>query len=297
MRFSDTVSELLTGSFANDEISKNELEIFQKQYLQCSFRCRFIACTTTSLGFATEALRASHEKLHVKRLFCDMPNCSRGRIGFQRPRDLNAHKRMYHEEGSILVPPRVRKTFEPEIVMNQLYSSSSDGGLLQQSMSIQPGAIAQKQQDMMKHKISLTFTPDQITTALAESSELAKQQKAFSVLVNEKLPSALDVNLICSLDHQSVVCCVDISADDNLIATGCNQSAQVFNIRTGEKKRHFNIDVDSSSTSDLYCRCVRFTNDGRYLIAGSEDKLVTVSTLFSFIYLGKQHITLTFYII
>ncbi|KAL6812597.1 hypothetical protein V8C40DRAFT_256786 [Trichoderma camerunense] len=276
VRFGDTVSELLRESFANDEISKNELDVFRKQYLQCSFRCRFIACTTTSLGFATEALRASHEKLHVKRLFCNMPNCSRGKIGFQRPRDLNAHKRMYHEEGSILVPPRVRKTFEPEIVMNQVYPSSSDGGLLRQSINIQPGAPAQKQQDMIKHKISLTLDSDQITTALAESRELAQQQKAFSILVNEKLTSTLDVNLICSFDHQKVVCSVDISADDNLVATGCNQSAQVFNIRTGEKKCHFNINVHNLSNDELYCRCVRFTNDGKYLIAGSEDKLVTV---------------------
>ena len=91
------------------DISNEQLDKFRRQYSLCSFRCRFTPCTSSSLGFPSESVRAFHEKLHVKRLFCGRPNCARGRIGFARLKDLDTHNKTYHEEGSILVPLRIRK--------------------------------------------------------------------------------------------------------------------------------------------------------------------------------------------
>lgn len=33
----------------------------------------------------------------------------------------------------------------------------------------------------------------------------------------------------------SVVCCVRFSADGKYLATGCNRTAQIFDVKTGEK--------------------------------------------------------------
>ncbi len=45
------------------------------------------------------------------------------------------------------------------------------------------------------------------------------------------------VDLAHTLDHSSVVCCVKFSGDGRHLATGCNKSAQIYDVETGEKTR------------------------------------------------------------
>lgn len=86
----------------------------------------------------------------------------------------------------------------------------------------------------------------------------------------------LDVGLVHTLQHESVVCCVRFSQDGRYVATGCNRSAQIFDVSTGRQVQLLQDDtVDKDG--DLYIRSVCFSPDGQYLATGAEDKLIRVS--------------------
>ncbi|KAI3318736.1 hypothetical protein HD806DRAFT_510815 [Xylariaceae sp. AK1471] len=276
VRFSEIVSQILSGSFTSNDISNDQLDRFRKQYQQFSFRCRFAPCTRASLGFASEILRASHEQLHVKRLFCDKPNCSRGRIGFRNQKDLDIHKRTYHEHGSILVPPRVRKTFNIQAVASDPSALPYDGGLFSLCVNNHPGLLATTPQDAVKYKTLLPFDTNRIEKALSKVKEPPSlHHDGFAVLLNEKVKSSLDVNLMYTLKHDSVVCCVDISPDDRLVAIGCNKLARVFDIRTGEEIYIFEINAGGIVDYN-YVRAIQFSENGHHLAAASEDGHITL---------------------
>ncbi|KAM7207405.1 transcriptional repressor tup1 [Naviculisporaceae sp. PSN 640] len=95
------------------------------------------------------------------------------------------------------------------------------------------------------------------------------------VIYNMHVPKVLDVELVHTLQHESVVCCVRFSSDGKYVATGCNRSAQIFEVESGEKVcvlQDDSIDV----SGDLYIRSVCFSPDGQYLATGAEDKLIRV---------------------
>jgi len=52
---------------------------------------------------------------------------------------------------------------------------------------------------------------------------------------NKNVIPSLDIDLAHNLDHPSVVCCVKFSNDARFLATGCNKSAQIFDVQTGAK--------------------------------------------------------------
>lgn len=96
-------------------------------------------------------------------------------------------------------------------------------------------------------------------------------------IFNPQVQRVLDVDLVHSLAHESVVCCVRFSHDGKYVATGCNRSAQIFDVQTGEKVCVLEDHTTSDMTADLYIRSVCFSPDGRYLATGAEDKLIRVS--------------------
>ncbi|CAH1755906.1 13106_t:CDS:10 [Entrophospora sp. SA101] len=71
-----------------------------------------------------------------------------------------------------------------------------------------------------------------------------------------------------------VVCCVKFNSDGSLLATGCNRSAQIYNVKTGQKIVLDDPNVDK--TGDLYIRSVCFSPDGNYLATGAEDKQIRI---------------------
>lgn len=94
-------------------------------------------------------------------------------------------------------------------------------------------------------------------------------------IFNPQIPRILDVELMHSLPHESVVCCVRFSHDGKYVATGCNRSAQIFDVVSGHKICILQDDsVDN--VGDLYIRSVCFSPDGKYLATGAEDKLIRV---------------------
>ncbi|KAF2750426.1 transcriptional repressor rco-1 [Sporormia fimetaria CBS 119925] len=85
----------------------------------------------------------------------------------------------------------------------------------------------------------------------------------------------LDVELIHTLAHQSVVCCVRFSMDGRFVATGCNRSAQIYDVETGAAIAHLQ-DNTLPEDGDLYIRSVCFSPSGQYLATGAEDKVIRV---------------------
>jgi glucose repression regulatory protein TUP1 len=110
---------------------------------------------------------------------------------------------------------------------------------------------------------------------LLPQSQKREGEDWFAVF-NPNVRRVLDVNLVHNLPHESVVCCVRFSADGKYVATGCNRSAQIFDVTTGRQVQCLQDDsVDKDG--DLYIRSVCFSPDGKYLATGAEDKQIRVS--------------------
>ncbi|KIM95925.1 hypothetical protein OIDMADRAFT_183392 [Oidiodendron maius Zn] len=123
--------------------------------------------------------------------------------------------------------------------------------------------------------------PFNVGNALAEldleqlPAHSKKVEADWFAIFNPNVPRTLDVDLVHTLQHESVVCCVRFSHDGKYVATGCNRSAQIFDVTTGQKVCVLQDDsVDLAG--DLYIRSVCFSPDGRYLATGAEDNLIRV---------------------
>lgn len=104
---------------------------------------------------------------------------------------------------------------------------------------------------------------------------LKKVGDDWHAVFNPRVARRLDVELVHNLAHQSVVCCVRFSQDGRFVATGCNRSAQIYDVKTGQQVAHLQ-DNSAAQDGDLYIRSVCFSPDGRYLATGAEDKLIRV---------------------
>ena len=107
-----------------------------------------------------------------------------------------------------------------------------------------------------------------------------KEGSDWYAVFNPQTPRLLDVDLVHTLQHDSVVCCVRFSLDGKYVATGCNRAAQIFDVATGSKVSYLE-DASVDKDGDLYIRSVCFSPDGRYLATGAEDKQIRVSFPFS----------------
>ena len=93
---------------------------------------------------------------------------------------------------------------------------------------------------------------------------------------NPNIRRILDIDLVTTLTHDSVVCCVRFSHDGKYVATGCNRSAQIFEVASGNQVVKLQDDTVEKD-GDLYIRSVCFSPDGMYLATGAEDKVIRVS--------------------
>jgi len=102
-----------------------------------------------------------------------------------------------------------------------------------------------------------------------------KEGTDWFALFNPKVPRVLDVDLVHTLEHTSVVCCVKFSSDGRHLATGCNRSAQIYDVTSGHKIAEL-LDESVEKNGDLYIRSVCFSPDGKLLATGAEDKQIRI---------------------
>ncbi|KAF3935385.1 Beta-TrCP [Dactylellina cionopaga] len=112
---------------------------------------------------------------------------------------------------------------------------------------------------------------DSATTRVSPSQK--KGDTDWFVRFNPRVPRVLDVDLVHTLAHNSVVFCVAFSDDGKYLATGCNESAQIYDVGTGNKVKVFQYENVDRGVG-LYIRSVRFSPDGRYLATSAEDKQI-----------------------
>lgn len=106
-------------------------------------------------------------------------------------------------------------------------------------------------------------------------SDQKREGLDWFAVFNPRARRVLDVDLVHNLAHESVVCCVRFSHDGRYVATGCNRSAQIFEVSTGNQVKKLQ-DESVDKDGDLYIRSVCFSPDGKYLATGAEDKQIRV---------------------
>lgn len=149
-----------------------------------------------------------------------------------------------------------------------------------------PPALAQQQQALslpqhQQYTQELGGSGNQLVDLAVETlpSNLKREGEDWYAVFNPRVRRTLDVELVHNLAHQSVVCCVRFSRDGRFVATGCNRSAQIFDVESGQQVKHLQ-DTSLPQDGDLYIRSVCFSPDGQYLATGAEDKIIRVRTIF-----------------
>ncbi|KAG1138649.1 hypothetical protein G6F38_010403 [Rhizopus arrhizus] len=94
-------------------------------------------------------------------------------------------------------------------------------------------------------------------------------------LFNPKAPRQLKVDLMHTMEHTSVVCCVKFSADGRFMAAGCNHATFIYDVVTSQRVAVLK-DETIKAEGDLYIRSVCFSPDGNYLATGAEDKQIRI---------------------
>jgi len=116
--------------------------------------------------------------------------------------------------------------------------------------------------------------PRRSTDADTEENGKDKNGSDWIVGYNPGVQTNLNIDLMHNLNHSSVVCCVKFSSDGKYLSTGCNRSAQIYDVESGKKVHTFSD--DNNKDTDLYIRSVSFSPDGQLLATGAEDKTVKV---------------------
>ncbi|KAF2811449.1 WD40 repeat-like protein [Mytilinidion resinicola] len=139
----------------------------------------------------------------------------------------------------------------------------------QNSAAPYPGSPQQAAQSLLQSNTLADLEVDQLP------QEFKKEGQDWFAVFNPKIQRRLDVDLLHNLVHASVVCCVRFSHDGRYVATGCNRSAQIYEVETGQAVAHLQ-DGNLPDDGDLYIRSVCFSPDGLYLATGAEDKIIRV---------------------
>lgn len=98
-------------------------------------------------------------------------------------------------------------------------------------------------------------------------------------IFSPQVKPVLDFDLLHTLTHESIVCCVRFSRDGKYLATGCNRQAHIFEVATGTKMYTLEDRQVKDVEENNYIRNVSFSPDGRCLATAAEDGIIRVSTV------------------
>ncbi|PVU85755.1 hypothetical protein BB559_006835 [Furculomyces boomerangus] len=157
----------------------------------------------------------------------------------------------------------------PGVSTNQAMSVSTPRGINQR--------VPQQNSNVMRGARSGLIGNSQLSEMDPDSvpAQLKKEGSDWLVIFSSDVPKMLDIDLIHTFEHKSVVCCVKFSHDGTMLATGCNHTTQIWDVETG-KKISVLVDESVTSSEDLYIRAVCFSPDDKYLVTGAEDNQIRV---------------------
>ena len=125
------------------------------------------------------------------------------------------------------------------------------------------------------HASSATPAPAPVPAHTGVTAPAHRQKREdWDVTYNKDLEKRLEVSLVHTFVHDSVVCCVRLSPDGKLLATGCNRNTTLYDTKTGQ--RIVQLIDPSVEKPDNYIRSVAFSPDGRTIATGSEDHMVRI---------------------
>jgi WD40 repeat protein len=80
------------------------------------------------------------------------------------------------------------------------------------------------------------LSPDAAKKVIDEQNCIRKDD--WIVGYNPSVTKTIAIDLKHTEEHSSVVCCVRFNHDGNYMATGCNRSAQIYDVESGVKVRY-----------------------------------------------------------
>lgn len=246
------VVQFLLQATTSTGLTEANLIAFKTQFGGTAFVCPVKGCVK---GFPSETGLNDHKaQRHKRRLRCYQGKCIHNDVGFANTGSLHQHVRKVHKKETPRIPTALKRKnvedYEPPV---PCHSYTVDG---HPSNALTPLADLDLERLSLEHKRAVDD---------------------WFVVFNPHVPRLVDLDLVHTLAHDSVACCVSFSKDGKYVATGCNRFAHIWDFVTGDKIVVLGFEDDGYG-GDMYIRSVSFSPDGKYLATGSEDKLVRVRT-------------------
>lgn len=251
------VIELLLRATTCAGLTEANLIAFKTQFGATAFVCPVKGCVSR---FCSETELNDHKtRRHKQRLRCYQGHCTRNDVGFASMASLRQHVKRVHTKET----PRIPKALKRRKMIEDHEPPVPSGSYTTDTYpSDEP---------------EVTPLDDLEVDRLRPEYKKGPGLDDWLVVFNPTVPRLLDLDLVHTLAHGSVVCSVKFSMDGKFVATGCNKSAQIYDAISGEEICVLQDD-DANHGGDNYIKALCFSPDGKYLATASEDTLVRVRT-------------------